>query len=503
MSHRTTSPGICSIFTKHHCGGISHTWRADVRGDAVSPLRVSTLQRLQAFITQSIQRVLTSRVLRDSGVIFIGRWVNLALSILTSALVARALGLEQTGLVTLAMASVSIVVQFIDVRTSEALIRFMGNALARDERDEALSYFHIGLLVDVVVAVLALGLVLFIVPPVLNGYADRDRLLPLFSIFVLTTPFAILQNTFEAAFTIFRRFRLQTLLDIGVAVLSLVLLVTLAASGMEAVMWGYVGVAVVNLLVTGGVSLWLLRQGLRGAHGTGYRERLRQFMPFAVHTSLMGSIKAAAVHFDALLLGALRGPADVALFDKARSALSLLSLPVSPVSSVIYPMMNEAWAKGDQPRLRYLIRRFIVFSLIVGLAGAVAFFIAADRLVWLIYGTEFAAAAGLIRIMVIGIVLELVMGWVRTVAMVAGRPQLVTYTGLTAIIGRYAAAVPLIGALGAAGAAIGYNIGAGLSVLLNAVFVLPRLNIWRQSPTEDNRQDAKDAKRMLSEQDES
>lgn len=448
------------------------------------------MQRLQTFINRSLQRIIASRVLRDSGVIFIGRWVNLALSILTSALVARALGLEQTGLVTLAMASVSIVVQFIDVRTSEALIRFMGNALAREERDEALSYFHIGLLVDVVVAVLALGIVLLIVPPILNGYADQARLLPLFSIYVLTTPFTILQNTFEAAFTIYRRFRLQTLLDIGVAMLALVVLVSLATSGMEAVMWGYVVVAVVNLVVTGGVSVWLLRRGLCGAQGAGYRERLRQFMPFALHTSLMGSIKGAAVHFDALLLGALRGPADVALFDKARSALSLLSLPVSPVSSVIYPMMNEAWAKDDKPRLRYLIRRFIVFSLIVGLTGAVVFFIAADWLVWLIYGTEFAGAAGLIRIMVIGIVLELVMGWVRTVAMVAGRPQLVTYSGLTAIIGRYVAAVPLIGALGAAGAAIGYNIGAGLSVLLNTVFVLPRLHIWGQL---SNRKGAKDA----------
>lgn len=442
-------------------------------------------------------RIYASRVLRDSGVIFIGRWVNLALSILTSALVARALGLEQTGLVTLAMASVSIVVQFIDVRTSEALIRFMGNALAREERDEALSYFHIGLVVDVVVAALALLVVLLIVPPILNGYADRDRLLPLFSIYVLTTPFTILQNTFEASFTIYRRFRLQTLLDIGMAVLSLIVLVALSASGMEAVIWGYVLVAIVNLVVTGGVSLGLLRQGLRGARGADYRERLRQFMPFALHTSLMGSIKAAAVHFDALLLGGLRGPADVALFDKARSALSLLSLPVSPVSSVIYPMMNEAWAKGDPARLRYLIRRFMVFSLVVGLAGAVAFFIAADWLVVLIYGTEFAAAAGLLRIMLIGILLELVMGWVRTVAMVAGRPQLVTYTGLTAIIGRYVATVPLIGALGAAGAAIGYNIGAGLSVLLNTVFVLPRLNIWGQNP------ERKDAKTMLSEQDES
>jgi O-antigen/teichoic acid export membrane protein len=439
-----------------------------------------------------LKRILASRVLRDSGVIFIGRWVNLALSILTSALVARALGLEQTGLVTLAMASVSIVVQFIDVRTSEALIRFMGNALAREERDEALSYFHIGLLVDVVVAALALVIVLLIVPSLLNGYADRDRLLPLFSIYVLTTPFTILQNTFEAAFTIYRRFRLQTLLDIGMAVLSLVVLVVLSASGMEAVMWGYVGVAVVNLSVTGGVSVWLLRRGLGGAAGGGYRERLRQFMPFALHTSLMGSIKAAAVHFDALLLGGLRGPTDVALFDKARSALSLLSLPVSPVSSVVYPMMNDAWAKGDQKRLRYLIRRFMLFSLVVGLAGAGVFFVAADWLVVLIYGTEFAAAAGLLRIMLIGILLELVMGWVRTVAMVAGRPQLVTYTGLTAIIGRYVAAVPLIGALGAAGAAIGYNLGAGLSVLLNAVFVLPRLHIWQQNP---NRQTAKDAEK--------
>jgi hypothetical protein len=94
--------------------------------------------------------------------------------------------------------------------------------------------------------------------------------------------------------------------------------------------------------------------------------------------------------------------------------------------------------------------------------------------------------------MLIGIFLELVMGWVRTVAMVAGRPQLVTYTGMTAIIGRYVAAVPLIGALGAAGAAIGYNIGAGLSVLLNAVFVLPRLNIWGKTTKAQRTQRNKD-----------
>jgi O-antigen/teichoic acid export membrane protein len=427
------------------------------------------------------QRVFTSRVLRDSGVIFIGRWVNLALSILTSALVARALGLEQTGLVTLAMASVSIVVQFIDVRTSEALIRFMGNALARDERDEALSFFYIGLWVDVVVAGLAILLVLLIVPPILGGYPDRDRLLPLFSIFVLTTPFAILQNTFEAPFTIYRRFRLQTLLDIGIGVCSLVILVALAASGMEAVMWGYVLVAILNLLLTGGVAGWLLRQGLSGAQASGYRDRLRQFMPFAFHTSFLSSIKAVSVHVDALLLGALRGPADVAVFDKARSAISLMSLPISPVSSVVYPMMNEAWAKGDLARLKYLIRRFIGFSLALALPTAIVFFLAADWLVWLIYGPEFAPAAGIIRLMLLGMTFELVMGWVRTVALVAGRPELVTYTGITAILARYLPILPLINALGAAGSAIGYNIGAIASVLLNVIFVLPRLRIWRST----------------------
>jgi O-antigen/teichoic acid export membrane protein len=422
-------------------------------------------------------RVLSSRVLRSAFGIYSGRWMNLLLSVLTSAVTARILGIDNVGLVTLAISSVSIVVQFIDVRTSEALIRFVGNALARDERDEAATFFRIGVWVDIVVAVAAFLIVLLIVPLFLRSYPQSDRILPLMYVYLLTAPATILQNTFESTFTIVRRFDIQIALDIGIAVFSAIVLIVLAFQGITVFIWGYVVVSIVNLLITSTISLRLLRQKLAGTRVMLFNQRLREFLPFAFHTSAMGSLKAFALHLDTLLLGAFRSPAEVAIFDKAMGAISLVAMPIAPLNNVIYPMLNEAWAKDDKRRLRYLTRRYLLTAGAITALSLVFYFLIADFMIYILFGSEFAPAAFLIRIMLLGVGLEMQMGWVRTMALVAGKPQLVTLTGILSFIGRFGLLAVLISPLGAAGSAIAYIFGVIVSVLANVVLVLPRLGL--------------------------
>src|SRR5262249_20116701 len=154
---------------------------------------------------------------------------------------------------------------------------------------------------------------------------DGAVLEPLVWIFLLTTPFTILQSNFESVFKTFRHFRLSTFITISVTVLSLILLATLATQGITAVIWGYVILTLVEFGLFSSVATWLLIKHLRGARGKNFRHVWRQLTPFVFHTSVMGSIKSIAVNLDTLLLGALASASAVSFFTIARTAINLIS----------------------------------------------------------------------------------------------------------------------------------------------------------------------------------
>jgi O-antigen/teichoic acid export membrane protein len=428
-------------------------------------------------LTSLLRRVAGSRVLRAASTLFAGDTVAMAVSIVTSVILARALGPDQYGLVILAMAAVGLVVQFLDVRTQEALIRFMGRALAQHRPDEALSFFVVGLLLDALVAALTLALVLAVIPPVIGAHQQGEVLRSLALIYALATPFIMIQNTINSIYYTLKRFHLLTAINIGTNLFRLALLAALAAGGVTAVIWGYVIAAVVGFTVSALPALALLRRQVPGARVRGARAAWAQLWPFVIHTSIMGSLKAVAVNVDVLLLGALRSPSEVTFFRIARSVVSLIAMPTTPVNTVIYPLLNEAWARADLRRVSDLIRRFMLFSGAICAVGAVGYLLLLDTMVLLVYGAAYAPVTGIAHILMIGIILEIIMGWVRTAALANGKPALVTFSGTATFAARFALVVPLILVYGAQGSALAFTLAVGVSVLLNVVYVLPRLGL--------------------------
>jgi O-antigen/teichoic acid export membrane protein len=405
------------------------------------------------------RRLVSSRILRDSSVLMLGDWVAQIISIVTSIALGRTLGPDNYGLILIAMTSVNIIAQFMDVRTSEALIRFMGGAMARDDRREARTFFSIGFAVDIVVALVTIGISLLVALPLVGAHPQGETLRAMVNIYLLTAPLSILQNNFRSVLITFKQFRLKTLIVI-------------------AVVWGYVAAAFATFILMTIAATWLLLRRMGVGQAGDYRGALRQFLPFTFHTSLMGSLKAVSNNLDMLLLGALRPPSEVSFYRIARSAVSLIALPVSPVTTVLYPTMNEAWARRDLARVKGLIKRFMLYSGVVCLGALVFFTLTADTLVRWIYGEDFQPAAPLILLMAVGLSLEAVAGWVRTAALANGKPQLVTFSGTAAFLFRFALAIPLIFILGATGAALAYNVGVIVSVSVNAIYVLPRIGLW-------------------------
>jgi O-antigen/teichoic acid export membrane protein len=424
-------------------------------------------------------RFARSRLLRDSSVLLVANWSATALGLLTSIVVARTLGDYTLGQTIIAATLVTTLIHFMDIRTGEGMIRFMGNALVRGERREAVTFFYVGLSADVGLMAATLVLALIAVPLAAGAYDQPDLIRRLAGIYILTIPFATLEESFSAVLNVFKRFNLLAMITILHALARLAILLTLARYGAAAVMWGHVGAAAFSFLLYVITGAWLLVRNLGTLRGQGFTAAWRKFLPFAFHTSLAQSLKSISENVDVLVLGAVRPPNVTSYFDIARNAANLITTPTTPVSTVVYPEMNEAYARGDLKRIRHLMRRYTAGTLAISGAIYAVLALAAGWLVRVLYGPEFLPAAGLIRILGISVVIQSALRLVRPAAMAANRPQIVTYYGLVSIVVRVLLLVPLAVWLGGAGAALAQVITTLLMVNVHLFYVLPRLGLWR------------------------
>jgi O-antigen/teichoic acid export membrane protein len=424
-----------------------------------------------------ITRIGKSRIARDSGILLIANWSATALSIATSVVLTHMLGGTGYGLMILTMAIVNTLVQFLDIRTAEGMVRFMGNAVARGEKREAFSFFTVGLSADTLLMMATMLLVWLLAPKAALAYPDRGTLGTLVRIYMLSIPFSTLEGSFQAVVTVHKRFSLSAVGRIIVALISMAALLSLAPYGLEAVMWGQVIAAAASFLiwmVIGGTML-VRRIGLMRPEG--YIDAWKQFFPFAFHTSANASLKAISMNADSLLLGALLPVSAVGYFRVASSAVSLITMPTAPVSTVIYPEMNEAWAQGRISRVRELIRKYTAVSLAVAGAAWIGYLIAADWLVALLYPSEFAPVGNLIRLMGFQIVVQSALRWIRPAAMTVNRPQLVTYYGLIETILGLGTLIIFAFTWGLIGAAASKVIVALIMVGFQFLYVVPRLGL--------------------------
>src|SRR5574338_1273939 len=95
---------------------------------------MSLLQKIKTYLHDD---PLIRRVLRNSGYLFSGNAVSAVLNIAQGILVARLIGDIGLGLLTIVMDFASNINSLLSFRMSEVLVKFMGEALAHDDKPRA------------------------------------------------------------------------------------------------------------------------------------------------------------------------------------------------------------------------------------------------------------------------------------------------------------------------------------------------------------------------------
>ncbi len=413
----------------------------------------SAFHGLWSRIRLALRRDLRERVLQDSAVVFGGNMLSLALGVISSAVLARALGPEGLSTFAIVGATTSIAATVSDVGLRLGAIRHIAGALVEDvRRAQALAraYATLKFLGSATIVVL---LLLFAEPLSDLVQLPRDTgalLLRIGAVAVAATLLNALAGTVLHALALFRRLMAAQLFN--------VVLTVLLMTGL----WLANRLDVSTALLVGGatagaaalLTLALLpaewRRSIRvwpGKQGETFGSDGRTLLSFSRWMWLSNIFTILAVQVDVLLLNFFLPLPAVGIYALARNLAQKAESVNRTLHTVLAPGASGLTDAGQ--RREYAQRSFVRSLLLVGLMVLATPL--ARPFILLVYGQEYAASVNLFYALLLVVLVDLIISPLILLALPLDRPRLLALADgaqVVALLLVGVVAVPRFGAYG-------------------------------------------------------
>jgi O-antigen/teichoic acid export membrane protein len=414
----------------------------------------------------------TTKQIRGSTLLLVGRVASLALTMATQVVLVRSLSRSDYGLFAYAIALAGSTRSPVTLGQWNSLSRFLS---IYDERGDARRV--VGVLGVAIVTVVASSVVLvsavafggeFIATHVLGAPGAGVLLL----ILVGLGPLEGLDSMFVAIFAVFSRPRMiffrKYILTPGLRLVA-VLLLAGTHQGATVVAWGYLAAGIVGILVYAWVAITALRaRGLLSADilrraVLPFREMYRFSIPLMTQDLVSLSMTAGTATFVAYFAGA----SGVAGYRVVYPAARVNQFVIFSFTALFLPLSSRLFARGDregmgraywQTAAWLAVLTFPVFVLTVPLAQPVTV---------ALFGERYADAVPILALLSFGFYFNAALGFNALTLQIAGRIRYVVGVNVVCALANVALSLVLVRAYGALGAAVANCITLVLLNVLN------------------------------------
>ncbi|MEQ8736014.1 MAG: lipopolysaccharide biosynthesis protein [Rhodospirillaceae bacterium] len=438
--------------------------------DAAKPARVRT-----TWFSDLVFR----RVFKNAGFLLSGKTATGVLGLAYLGLAARGLGIEQFGLLVLVQTYVQVITGLSTFHSWQAVIRYGAISTQTDDTRGFQSLISFTTLLDVAGVVLGATVAWFAAPLVgpylgwsgeIIAYAQPYSLLILFTIVATPTGLLRLYDRFDIlAWQVIITPALR-LIGVAIAVL------------LDAPLWAYLLAWFVAGVIGGLILVGLgWREGVKQGRLTNMRWSLggvtrthAGIWGFCLASNFHSSLQMVTGHMSTLLVGAVATPAAAGLFKVAREVATALTKPAELLTQSIYPEFARLGSTGNWADFGGLIRRAALLAGGVGLGILALIALLGDHLLALIFGPDFAAAYGVLVLLVAAATLTIA-GFSFDPALYAmGRPSVPLRVNAVVVFCVY---VPLLILLTQT---LG-PIGAGVAMLLSSTLIVGTVGLWARA----------------------
>lgn len=387
-------------------------------------------------------------------------------------ILARVLGLELFGLLTLVIAYVRIVNSLLDFRVWESVVRYVGEFIEKKEAEHALSMIKFSYIVDFVT-----GLVAFAVCILLAGFANEMFIkspdgFDLVLIFSFSLVVATVNSTSEALFRVFDRFKTIVFVQSAKAIFKLgsVLAALYMGYGIRGVLVAYVTASFFEFVLTQiVVNKTLKDKGLDGWFSSRVSllsHRMREITWFLLNSSFNATLKIANEgRVAVLILGYFFGSGAVGLYKVARSIIKVVGKIVDPLYEAIFPKLVSLSTSNLYDRSAEIIKFSLKSLLKLVIPVLVIVLLFTEQIIELVFGGQYVPASNTMRVLVLFAGSTF---WLTPLLLAAGKPGLRTVVSALktlAYIVLLLVLVPEYSYLGASVAYLAVEIGYFLAAL--------------------------------------
>ena len=419
---------------------------------------------------------------RNVSWLVIAKSVPSAANVVEMIILARVLGLELFGLLTLVIAYVKIVSSLVDFRVWESVVKYVGEFLEKKELDHALSMIKFSYIVDVATGLLAFGVCLLLAGVANDIFIKSPDGFDLVLIFSFTLIVASVNTTSEALFRVFDKFKTIVFVQSAKSVFKLgsVLAALYLGYGIKGVLIAYVAVsffefALTQVVVNGvlrdrGLDSWLSSKvGLLSG-------RMKEITWFLLNTSFNATLTIASEgKIAVLILGYFFGSGAAGLYKIARGVIKVINRITDPVHEVIFPKLVSFSTANLYDRFAEILKFSVrsLLKLIIPVLIIVLLF--TEQIIGLIFGAQYVPASNTMRVLAVAVLFTGSTFWLTPLLLAIGRPGLRTAVSTCKVLVYVALLLALVPKHSYLGAGIAYLI-VELMHFLAAVYLARKFN---------------------------
>jgi O-antigen/teichoic acid export membrane protein len=399
--------------------------------------------RLQKIWQAWRQDRLLGAVIRNTGYLFSGNTIGMALNMVQSIFTARLLGVDAVGVLGVVTAFASTVNRLFSFRMGELVVKYMDQYRVEGRPDRAAAVVKAAAIAESITSLLAFAALLLLAPLAAQLFAKDPSATPLFLLYGLIIPGNLCTETSTGVLQVARRFQSQAIINIGQAVLTAILI--LIAYFMHAGMLAVVVAYLLGKLILGIGPMLLAWDSLGKLYGAGWWRASFSLLPprkeltsFALSTNLSATLNMIVRDSEQLWVGFFLSTREVGYYKIALAIINPVMMPITPFISTTYPEISRSVAEKSWAQLRRLLGRVTLIA--GGFTGAVSLglVIFGSALIGLFYGPEFLPAFPALLILLVGYGIANTLFWNRSLLLVMHRPvfpfQVMLWTGLAKVV---------------------------------------------------------------------
>ena len=328
------------------------------------------------------------KIVKNTGILFIAQIINYVLGFFFTVYTARYLGAEGFGILSLALALTGIFQIFADLGFSKLITRDIA-------RDKSLTNKYVGNITLIKIIASIFTFLLIILTTIIMGYSSQITfviyLIALYTIF--TTFTQILYGVFQA-YEILKYQALGIIINAFLLLFGALYLIYHNAGIIE---FGYLYLVTSLTLLIYNIVTYLLKFGLPKFEIDSklWKLKIMETWPFAV----TGISINMYYWVDSILISLLIGEAAVGWYNAAyKLIIVLLVIPIT-LNAVIFPLMSK-YHVSSKKSLKVSFEKYFKIMIFVGIPIGIGTTLISDKIILLIYGSQFINAVIILQILI-------------------------------------------------------------------------------------------------------